>query len=161
MRLGLGGVGIGRIYNAARAVGLGRWALELSVEYAKERTAFGTTIGENQGISFPLAETAMDLYAAATMAADCAARLDRGLPATKEMSIVKAYSTEACFRAFDRAIQVHGGMGLTNELRLVDGFIQSRIVRIADGTAEIMRRSIWQQLARGNLEIKPLLTEEA
>lgn len=161
MRLGLAGVGIGRIYNAARAVGLGRWALELAVRYANERVAFGSAIGENQGVAFPLAETAMELYAAATMAADCAVRLDRGLSAAKEMSMVKAFSTEACFRAFDRAIQVHGGMGLTNEMRLVDGLMQARIVRIADGTAEIMRRSIWQQLVKGNLAIRPLLTDEA
>jgi acyl-CoA dehydrogenase len=47
-------------------------------------------------------------------------------------------------------------MGLTNDLRLVDGFMQARIARIADGTAEIMRRSIWRELSRGRLEIGSL-----
>jgi acyl-CoA dehydrogenase len=153
MRLGLSGVGIGRIYNAARGVGLGRWALERSIAYADIRTTFGAKIGDNQGIQFPLAETGMELYAASTMALDCADRLDSGIASLKELAMVKAYATETWFRAFDRAIQVHGGMGLTNEVRLVDGFMQARIARIADGSAEMMRRAIWRELQRGDVQI--------
>jgi acyl-CoA dehydrogenase len=153
MRLGLSGVGIGRIYNAARGVGLGRWALERSIAYADIRMTFGAKIGDNQGIQFPLAETGMELYAASTTALDCADRLDCGIPSKKELAMVKAYATETWFRAFDRAIQVHGGMGLTNEVRLVDGFMQARIARIADGSAEMMRRAIWRELSRGDVQI--------
>ena len=153
MRLGLSGVGIGRIYNAARGVGLGRWALERSIAYADIRMTFGVKIGDNQGIQFPLAETGMELYAASTMALDCADRLDSGIASMKELAMVKAYATETWFRAFDRAIQVHGGMGHTNELRLVDGFMQARIARIADGSAEMMRRAIWRELRRGDVQI--------
>jgi acyl-CoA dehydrogenase len=66
--------------------------------------------------------------------------------------MVKAYSTEMCFRVFDRCMQVHGGMGLTNEMNLVEGWHQARIVRVADGTGEVMRRNIVSRILKGDLQ---------
>jgi acyl-CoA dehydrogenase len=151
-RLALGGVSLGRMYNAGRCVGLARWALELAVEYAKVRTAFGHPIADYQGVSFQLAESAMEIYAAKTMALDCARRLEAGDTASREMAMVKAYTTEMCFRVYDRCMQVHGGMGLTNDVRLYDGWHQSRAVRIADGSGEIMRRNVARALLGGNTD---------
>ena len=147
--LAMGGVSLGRMYNAGRCVGLARWALEQATEYAAERKTFGRPIAEYQGISFQLADSAIEIYAAKTMALDCARRLARGDPALREMAMVKAFSTEMCFRVYDRCMQVHGGMGLTNELRLYDGWHQARIIRLADGSGEIMRREIVKALLRG------------
>ena len=73
--------------------------------------------------------------------------------AIKELSMAKAYSVEVCLRAIDRAIQTHGGMGLTNEVGLVHAYNTLRIINIADGTNEILRRTIFQQLARGDLDL--------
>lgn len=149
--LALSGVSLGRMYNAARCVGLAMWALERSVAYATQRKTFGQRIIDHQGVSFMLAESAMEIYAARTMARDCAARMDSGIPSVAEMNMVKAYATEMGCRVYDRSMQVHGGMGLTNEMRLFDGWHQARSVRIADGSGEIMRRNIVRALEKGQV----------
>jgi acyl-CoA dehydrogenase len=140
--LAMKGISTGRLYNAGHCVGLARWATERAAAYARERVVFGNPIAEYQGISFMLADCAVDIYAADTMSRDCARRLDAGERATTEVAMVKLFSTEMCSRVYERAMQVHGGMGLTNEMKLYDGWHQARIVRIADGSAEIMRRNI-------------------
>lgn len=152
-RIALYGVSLGRVYNSARAVGQGRWALEMAIDYAKQREAFGAKIAEYQGISFPLAEAATELHAAHLMGLNAAMLLDRGEKALKELSMAKFYSVQAGFRAVDRAIQTHGGMGLTNELGLVHAWQDLRIVNIADGTNEILARMISQRLLAGDLEL--------
>jgi acyl-CoA dehydrogenase len=152
-RTALLGVSLGRVYNAARAVGLARWALERAVAYAGQRVAFGVPIAEHQGVSFPLAESAMQVHGAHLMGLNAAILLDRGERAIKELSMAKAFAVEVCLRAVDRAIQVHGGMGLTNEVGLVHAYDTLRVINIADGTNEILRRTIYQQLAKGDLEL--------
>jgi len=152
-KIALYGVSLGRVYNSARAVGQGRWALEMAIDYAKQREAFGAKIAEYQGISFPLAEAATELHAAHLMGLNAAMLLDRGEKALKELSMAKSYSVQAGFRAVDRAIQTHGGMGLTNELGLVHAWQDLRIVNIADGTNEILARMISQRLLAGDLDL--------
>lgn len=152
-KIALYGVSLGRVYNSARAVGQGRWALEMAIDYAKQREAFGAKIAEYQGISFPLAEAATELHAAHLMGLNAAMLLDRGEKASKELSMAKFYSVQAGFRAVDRAIQTHGGMGLTNELGLVHAWQDLRIVNIADGTNEILARMIWRQLLAGDYDL--------
>jgi acyl-CoA dehydrogenase len=147
------GVSLGRVYNSARAVGLARWAIEKAVAYAGQRVAFGVPIGEHQGVAFPLAESAMEVHGAHLMGLNAARLLDRGERAIKELSMAKAYAVEVCLRAVDHAIQTHGGMGLTNELGLVHAYNTLRIINIADGTNEILRRTIYQQLAKGDLDL--------
>ncbi|QWG11952.1 acyl-CoA dehydrogenase family protein [Bradyrhizobium sediminis] len=152
-KIALYGVSLGRVYNSARAVGQGRWALEMALDYAKQREAFGAKISEYQGVSFPLAESATELHAAHLMGLNAATLLDRGDKALKELSMAKAYSVQAGFRAVDRAIQTHGGMGLTNEVGLVHAWQDLRIVNIADGTNEILTRMIAQRLMAGDLDL--------
>jgi acyl-CoA dehydrogenase len=147
-KLALSGVSTGRLYNAGRCVGLSRWALEKSCEYAAQRSTFGKTISQYQGVSFQLADSAIEIYAADAMSRDCARRVDRGDAATDEVAMVKVFTTELGCRVYDRCMQVHGGMGITNEIKLYDGWQQARIVRIADGSAEIMRRNIAASLTR-------------
>ncbi|WP_109527459.1 acyl-CoA dehydrogenase family protein [Nocardia aurea] len=149
--LALQGVSNGRMYNAGHCVGMAKWALEEANRYTTVRTAFGNPIADYQGVSFQLADCAIEIYASKTMSVDCARRLDRGEKARKELNIVKAYTTEACFRIFDRCMQVCGGMGLTNEMRFVSGWHFARMVRIADGTGEVMRRNIANSLRKGDL----------
>ncbi len=108
------------------------------------------TIGDHQAVQILLADSALDIYSAETMLMDCALRLEAGEAAIAETSMVKLHCTEAANRVFDRCIQVHGAMGLTNELRLEEGYRFTRSMRIPDGTSEIQRRTIARQmLAKG------------
>jgi acyl-CoA dehydrogenase len=147
------GVSLGRIYNAARAVGYGRWALEQALDYAKTRQAFGQKIAEYQGVTFPLAESAMELHAAHLMGLNAATLLDQGEAAVKELSMAKAYSVQVGYRAVDRAMQTHGAMGFTNELGLHHAWHALRIVNVADGTNEILNRTVAQRLLKGDTEL--------
>ena len=147
------GVSLGRIYNSARAVGYGRWAVELALDYASTREAFGNAIADYQGVTFPLAESATELHAAHLMGINAAMLLDQGSPAIKELSMAKAYSVQAGYRAVDQAMQTHGAMGFTNELGLTDAWHSLRIVNVADGTNEILNRTIVQRLLKGDVEL--------
>ena len=152
LSVALDGVNAGRLSMAASCLGLARWALDQALDYAKVRKTFGQPIAEHQAVQIMLAECAIDIYAVKRMVAHCAWLVDEGRPATKEVSIVKASSTEALCRVMDRCIQVHGAMGLTNELRLEEGYRFARTMRIPDGTSEIQRRTIARRLLDGDTE---------
>jgi acyl-CoA dehydrogenase len=152
-KVALYGVSLGRVYNSARAVGQGRWALELALDYAKQRQAFGAAIADYQGVSFPLAQSATELHAAHLMGLNAAMLLDRGERAVKELSMAKSYAVQVGHRAVDRAMQTHGGMGLTNEVGLVHAWQDLRIVNIADGTNEILAKTIAQRLLAGDVDL--------
>ena len=147
------GVSMGRIYNSARALGLARWSLELALDYAGTRQAFGKPISEYQGVTFPLAESAMELHGAHLMGLNAAMLLDKGELAIKELSMAKAYAVEVGARAIDRAMQTHGAMGFTNELGLTEAYNTVRVVNVADGTNEILRRTIAHRLLGGDVEL--------
>ncbi len=147
------GVSLGRIYNSARAVGYGRWALETALAYAKQREAFGSPISDYQGVMFPLAESATELHAAHLMGLNVGGLLDQGNKSVKELSMTKAYSVQIGLKAVDRAMQTHGAMGFTNEIGLVDAWHSLRIVNVADGTNEILNRTISQRLLKGDTQL--------
>ena len=147
------GVSLGRIYNSARAVGYGRWAMEMALQYAQTRQAFGAAIANYQGVSFPLAESATQLHAAHLMGINAAMLLDQGQPAIKELSMAKAYSVQVGYAAVDQAMQTHGAMGFTNELGLTEAWHALRIVNVADGTNEILNRTIAQRLLKGDVDL--------
>lgn len=147
-RLALEGVSTGRVYNAGRCVGLAQWALDQAASYATERQAFGAPISEYQGVTFPLADSAVEIYAADAMARQTARALQAGETVHHEVAMTKVFTTEMCSRVYERCMQVHGGMGLTTEMRLYDGWHQARLTRIADGSAEILRRNIARRVVR-------------
>ena len=146
LKVALRGVNNGRLGLSATCIGLARWALVQALEYAKVRKTFGQPIGEHQAVQILLAESASDIYSAETMLVDCALKLESGKKALAETSMVKQHCTDAANRVFDRCIQVHGGMGLTNELRLEAGYRFTRSMRIPDGTSEIQRRVVARDL---------------
>jgi alkylation response protein AidB-like acyl-CoA dehydrogenase len=148
--IGLSGVSLGRIYNSARSVGLSRWAIEKSVDYAKEREAFGKAIAEYQGVSFPLADCATEIHAAHLLGINAATLLDQGRRAIKELSMAKAFSVQAALRAIERAMQTHGAMGFTNEMGFAEAYHTIRSINVADGTNEILARTIFQRLLGGD-----------
>jgi acyl-CoA dehydrogenase len=147
------GVDLGRIYNCARSVGLGRWGLEKAFDYVKVRKAFGKPIADYQGVTFPLAESAMQIHAAHLMSLNVAQLKDRGLRASKELAMAKAFAAEAGARALDRVIQAHGAMGMTNELGLTEAYVTLRKIGVADGTNEILRRQVVKEMLGGNVDL--------
>lgn len=151
LSVAMAGVNTGRVGLSATCVGLARWALAQALEYANTRQSFGQAIGRNQAVQTLLADCALDIYSAETMLLDAARRLERGEAALAELSMVKWHCTEAAHRVFDRAMQVHGAMGLTNELRLEAGFRFTRTMRIPDGTTEIQRRTVARDLLKNGL----------
>lgn len=151
--IAMSGVAAGRMYNSARAVGLARWALDRGLDYVKKRVTFGRRIGDHQGVSFPLAESAMEIHAARLTALNCARLMDGGRPAIKELAMSKALCTESAVRAIDRVIQAHGAIGFTNELALVEAYQSVRKACVADGTSEILRRTVSKRLLDGDVEL--------
>lgn len=147
------GVSLGRIYNSARALGYGRWAMEMALDYAQTRQAFGGPIADNQAVSFPLAQSATELHAAHLMGLNAASLLDQGHRAVKELSMAKSYAVQVGLEAVNRAMQVHGAMGFTNEIGLTEAWRTIRVVNVADGTNEILARTIAQRLFKGDTEI--------
>jgi acyl-CoA dehydrogenase len=152
LSVAIDGVSVGRLGMAGSCVGLARWALNKAVEYATVRKASGKTIDQHQAVQILLARSATDIYAAKSMTRDCAWRIESGMPADKQTSMVKMYATEMLNRVMDNCIQVHGGMGLTNELRLEAGYRWARLLRIPDGTTEIHLRNIARMLRAGDLD---------
>jgi alkylation response protein AidB-like acyl-CoA dehydrogenase len=84
------------------------------------------------------------------MGLNAAMLLDQGSAAVKELSMTKAYSVQVGYRAVDRAMQTHGAMGFTNEVGLTEAWHSLRIVNVADGTNEILNRTIAQRLLKGD-----------
>lgn len=153
LNLALGGISRGRLTMSAKCIGLARWALDQSLEYANTRKTFGRTIGSHQMIQVKLAEMARDIYLCKSAVERTAAMVDAGEDSIKETSIVKMACTEMVGRVLDEAIQIHGGLGLTNELALEAGYRYARMLRIPDGTSEIQRRTVAKQLLSGNTKL--------
>ena len=153
-QVGMFGISEGRLCIASICLGMAEYALDRSLEYAKQRQTFGVPIAEHQAIQFMLADSAIDIFSAKQTVLRAAHLVDEALQGgrlpVKEISIAKAYSVEAAERVLDRAIQIHGAMGLSNELPLEEGARIARTCRIPDGTAEIQRRTIARQLLRGD-----------
>jgi len=146
------GISEGRMGMASVCLGLAEFALDRSLEYAKERKTFGVPLAEHQVLQFMMADMAIDIYAAKYMIIQTAKMLDANKVPVKEICASKAFSIEMCLRAYDRAIQIHGGMGLSGELALEEGYRIARTARIPDGTSEIQRRTIFRQLQRGDTQ---------
>jgi acyl-CoA dehydrogenase len=153
LSLALSGTSVGRVYNAARSTGLAAWAVAAASEYAADRITFGTRVIDHQGVGFSLAEAATETLAAHLMGIHAATTIDAGGDGLVELAMAKSFATESAVRVIDRAVQALGGMGLTNEVQLQAAWQEIRAVCIADGSAEMMRRLIAKQLARGAVRI--------
>lgn len=136
----------GRLHIAAVAVGQAELALEQAIEYARNRKAFGRPIGDFQALRHYLADMATDIYAARSMLFDAAERYDQGEKISKECSMVKLFCTEMAWRAVDKALQIHGGMGYTREMPVERLYRDVRLLRIVEGTSEIQRNVIAKHL---------------
>ena len=137
-----------RITVAAMAVGRARRVFDYALGYSAERRQFGQQIGRFQGVSFQLADMITEIDAADWLTLASAWRLDEGLRANREIASAKLYATEMLARVTDAAIQIHGGMGLMDDLPLARFWRDARVERIWDGTSEIQRHIISRDLLR-------------
>lgn len=137
-----------RITVATMCVGRARRVFDMALDYAAERQQFGQPIGRFQGVSFQLADMITEIDAADYLTLAAADRLDKELPANREIASAKLYASEMLSRVTDAAIQVHGGMGLMNDLPLERFWRDARVERIWDGTSEIQRHIIGRDLLR-------------
>ena len=135
-----------RILIAAEAVGLGQAALERAAGYARERVVFGRAIGQNQGIAHPLAECWMELEAAWLMTLNAATRYDQGATCAAEANAAKYLAAEAAFRACERAVLTHGGMGYAREYDVERLFREVMITRIAPVSQEMIKNFIAEKV---------------
>ena len=129
----------GRIAIAALALGCARACLEHSVEYAKQRQAFGGPIGRFQGLAFQLADLAVSVENAHNLIYKAASLKDRGRPIRQAAAMAKLYSTEIAVTATRVATQVFGGAGFIEESPIVRFYRDAKILEIGEGTSEIQR----------------------
>jgi alkylation response protein AidB-like acyl-CoA dehydrogenase len=139
----------GRITIGALALGLGRGALEESVRYARERTAFGQPISEFQGLRWMFADMRTELDAARLLVHRAAWMADAGVPYTQAASQAKLYASEAAMRACNKAVQIHGGYGYTREFPVERFLRDAKLCEIGEGTSEIQRTIIAREIFKG------------
>ncbi len=134
----LDGLNAERVLVASEALGTGKAALRRAVAYAGQRTVFGRPIGQNQGVSFPLAQAHAHLAAAELAIRHASWRIDQGLPCGEQANLAKFLAAEAGFAAADAAVQVHGGFGYASEYHVERYWREARLLKIAPVPQEMV-----------------------
>ena len=136
----------GRIAIGAQMIGLARGALQHALAYARERKQFGKTIGEFQGVQFELARMATEVEAARLLVYNAARLRDAGMNFLMEAAMAKYYSSEIAEKAASKAIEVHGGVGITKDYPVEKLYRDAKIGRIYEGTSNIQLLTIAKKL---------------
>jgi len=147
-------LGPGRIHHVMRWLGQMQRAFELMCVRALEREAFGGPLAEKQTVQNWIADSAAEIQACRLLTLDAARKIDAGDDARVEISLLKFYAADALSRVIDRAVQVHGALGLTDRSPLSHMYLQARGAHIYDGPDEVHRmvvsRRIVQSFADGD-----------
>ena len=143
----------GRVAIAALGVGLAQGALEESVKYAGERTAFGRPIGAFQGIQFKIADMQVRVETARLATYKAAWLRDRGRSFKAAASLAKLYASEIAVTCAREAVQVHGGYGFSEEFPVARFYRDSKVLEIGEGTNEIQRILIARDLGLPGTEL--------
>jgi alkylation response protein AidB-like acyl-CoA dehydrogenase len=144
LEIGFEGLNPERIMAAAICTGVGRYALEKASRYGNERVVWGKPIGSHQGVAHPLAEAKVALEAARLMTWKAAILHDAGAPAGEASNMAKLLAADAGMLCLDRAIQAHGGNGLSIEYGLADLWFIVRLLRIAPVSREMILNYVAQ-----------------
>jgi butyryl-CoA dehydrogenase len=139
----------GRIGIAAQALGIAQGAFDEALRYAKERKQFGVPIAQHQAIQFYLADMATEIDAARLLVYRAAQAKDTQDRYTLEASMAKLYASEVANRVAYKAVQIFGGYGYINEYPVERYFRDARICELYEGTSEIQRMVISNQILRG------------
>jgi acyl-CoA dehydrogenase len=141
-------LGPGRIHHVMRWLGQMQRAFEHMCRYANEREAFGGTLGEKQTVQNWIADSAAEIQACRLLTMDAARKIDAGSEARVEVSALKFYAARVLCEVIDRAIQVHGARGLTDETPLAQMALNARAARIYDGPDEVHRMVVARQILK-------------
>jgi len=141
-------LGPGRIFHCMRWLGQAQRAFELMCEYAKVRYAHGSMLAEKGEIQRYIAESAAEIQAARLMTLDAARLMDQGDEARVQISLIKFWGARMLHNVIDRAIQVHGGLGVTSDTPLEHMYREARFARIYDGPDEVHRMVVARQLLK-------------
>jgi len=136
----------GRIGIAAQSVGMARSALEVAIDYAKQRESFGQPIFQHQAVGFRLAECATQLEAARQLIWHAAALRDAGLPCLKEAAMAKLFASEVAEKVCSAAIQTLGGYGVVSDFPLERIYRDVRVCQIYEGTSDVQKILIQRAL---------------
>ena len=142
MKLAQAWIGASRVNQAARGLGVASRCLELMTSYARQRVTFGRPLESRQAVQFMVADLYTQLNAGQALTYRTAARIDTGVAARQEAMMIKIFCTELGFHAADRCMQMHGGMGLTEEMPIEQMWRDARSFMITGGPVEIMRASL-------------------
>ncbi len=138
----------GRLKHGARGLGMATRCLDMMCSYAKQRVTFGRPLADRQAVQWMIADTHVELEAARLMVYTAATQAAGGQMNRTDAYVQKMNSVELGFRAADRCLQVHGGIGLTTELPIEWFWRQSRAFRITEGATEVMKMVIARNLLR-------------
>ncbi len=141
-------LGPGRIHHVMRWLGQMQRAFELLCSYSLEREAFGSRLADKQTVQNWIANSAAEIHACRLMTLDAAHKIDEGDEARVEVSVIKYYTAQALHDVIDRAIQVHGARGLTDETPLAEMYANARAARIYDGPDEVHRMVVSRRILK-------------
>ena len=148
-------LGPGRIFHSMRWLGQAQRAFELMCERAKMRYAHGSYLAEKGDIQAMIAESAAEIQAARMMTLDAARAIDSGSEARTEISLIKFWGARMLHNVVDRAIQVHGAMGVTSDTPLEFMYREARYARLYHGPDEVHRMVVARRLVRDPYEGVP------
>lgn len=148
-------LGPGRIFHCMRWLGQAQRAFELMCERAKTRFAHGSFLSEKGEIQRYIAESAAEIHAARLMTLDAARAMDEGDEARVEIALIKFWGARMLHNVIDRAIQVHGALGLTADTPLEFMYREARYARIYDGPDEVHRMTVARRLLRDPINAPP------
>ncbi len=139
-------LGPGRIHHVMRWLGQMQRAFELMCSYALEREAFGGRLADKQTVQNWIADSAAEIQACRFMTLDAARKIDAGDEARVEISLIKFYAARVLNDVIDRAVQVHGALGLTDRTPLATMLTHARAGRIYDGPDEVHRMVVSRRI---------------
>lgn len=140
---------VGRLNVAARSVGIAQASLDLALDYARRREAFGRPIAEFQAIQIKLADMATKVQAARLLTWWAAARVDAGRRADAETGMAKLFASEVAIECAMSSMRVHGGIGYSTDLDVERLYRDAPLMAIGEGTNDILRTVIARRLVRG------------
>lgn len=147
-RIAMKTLDLSRASVAAMAVGVAQAAMEASIKYAKERKQFGKPIASFQAVQFMLADMAQYIHAARLLYLEASSRQDMGLPFTQIASLAKCFAGDVAMKVATDAVQIFGGYGYTKEYPVEKYFRDAKIMQIFEGTAQVQRLVIANDLLR-------------
>jgi alkylation response protein AidB-like acyl-CoA dehydrogenase len=142
----MGGLELGRVQVAARAVGVAQAALDDSLRYAQDREAFGVPIWQHQAVGHRLADMATQVEASRLLTLRAAAAIDAGGRADLEAGMAKLFASEACLQVTADALKVHGGYGYSTEFDIERYYRDAPLMVVGEGTNDIQRTVVVKAL---------------